>query len=483
MKGRNNQYFYIGVLLFTCGVGGTFLFGTILSLISLLIVVLALAWRLRVFLYVMCQWILLLCVGVVMADYSINKQQFHSLDGQVGEDLVLEGIVVSESDVRDFNTRLTIELLGYDTRVLVKVPFYPEYNYGDQVLFIGRLERPEGFVGDSGRFFDYQNFLLKDNIRYVSNYPELELVATRQANPVKQWLFDIKHWFIGQLQTLLPEPQVSLLGGLLLGAKSAMGQELLEDFRDTGVIHIVVLSGFNITIVVWFFMTMLSFLGTRTSAVLGSIGILLFALMTGAGSTVVRASLMAFLVIVAKVTGNYAMVLRMLFLAGFLMLLYNPMLLLYDPSFQLSFVATLGLILITPSLERYLFCLPNWRFAELRSLVSATISTQIMVMPLLLWMMGTFPTYAPITNFLILATVPWVMLTGFLAGLVGWFSSLLAFPLVAMTYVLLSYELWVVDVFAHLPLASFTLPPFGFEWVLVIYLVYAGLGYWIWRIQ
>ena len=482
MNQGQEKVFYYGISLFTLTIATTFIWG---SAQTLLMVAGATAlflvffwWQYRRWFVVQAMQLLLIGIlGVVITDYHVHQNQHNDLDRYVGQEVTLRGVVNHEADIRDFNTRLAVYVKEFDTQVLIKVPFYPAYNYGDQVLITGTLQVPKGFEGDTGRYFDYQNFLLKDGIRYIVNYPITVLVAREQGNPIKQALFDIKQVFIDQLRRILPEPHVSLMGGLLVGAKTAMGQDLLDDFRDTGVIHIVVLSGFNITIIIAFVMAMLGWLGQRTAALVGTLGIVCFVIMTGAGATVVRAALMAFLVIFARVTGNYATALRMLLIVGFVMLLWNPMLLLYDPSFQLSFMATLGLIMLSPYVERCLTTIPNPPYAPLRELLAATLATQIMVTPLLLWMMGTFPTYSPITNFLILATVPWVMLTGFVAGVLSYVSYGIAFIFITLTYIILSYELWIVDLFAHLPWAAFHIPPFGFEWVVIVYVLYAVGGY------
>jgi competence protein ComEC len=141
------------------------------------------------------------------------------------------------------------------------------------------------------------------------------------------------------------------LAGILIGAKENLSEKMLEDFRKTGVIHIVVLSGFNLSILAEFIIILLSVFGRKISAIFGSISIILFAIMTGASATIVRASLMALLIILAKSFGRQTEALKLLFVAGFLMLVNNPMLLLYDPSFQLSFLATLGLIILAPKIQ------------------------------------------------------------------------------------------------------------------------------------
>ena len=207
----------------------------------------------------------------------------------------------------------------------------------------------------------------------------------------------------------------------------------------------------------------------------GIIGIVAFAILAGGSATVVRASVMAILIYFAHMTGNVYRVTVALFIAGFFMLLQNPKLLRFDASFQLSFLATLGLIFIAPKIENYLKFVPK-KF-NLREVASATISAQIAVTPFILQNMGTFSIVALPVNLLILLTVPAAMLFGALAGVAGMISSILAMPFSWLTYAILEYELKVVEFFAKLPLAqiNFDYVPLAVTFVLyavIIWLVF-----------
>ena len=192
--------------------------------------------------------------------------------------------------------------------------------------------------------------------------------------------------------------------------------------------------------------------------------------MTGASATIVRASIMALLVIVARATGRTYQVTHGLFLAGFFMVLHNPMIVIYDPSFQLSFLATLGLIYLAPLIEKYFKLIPTkW---QLREFAVATIATQIFVLPLILYMMGEISLVALPVNLLILIFIPITMLFGFLSGIVGFMSATLAFPLTFITYLLLEYELKVVEIFSNFPFASLQIPNFPLWLMFGIYTLY-----------
>jgi len=170
----------------------------------------------------------------------------------------------------------------------------------------------------------------------------------------------------------------------------------------------------------------------------------------------------------------------MLFFAGIVMLVSNPSLLLYDPSFQLSFIATLGLILLSKPLE-HLFV---WmRSRTLGEITTATIATQIAVLPLLIFSFGEVSLVALPVNLLVLPTVPLAMLLGFLTGVAGVLplvSVLLAPVLGALAFLVLSFELLIVDLFARIPLASVSVPPLSLATVL---LLYALLGFALWKMR
>ena len=275
-----------------------------------------------------------------------------------------------------------------------------------------------------------------------------------QGNYIKEKLFIFKKKIIQQIKKILPEPESSLLAGILIGAKEDMGKELLEEFRETGIIHIVVLSGFNLTILAQFIMIILSVFGRKVSAIFGSLSIILFAIMTGASATIVRASLMALLVILARVLGRSSEAVRLLFLAGFIMLIFNPMLLLYDASFQLSFLATLGLLVLSPKIEDFIKY-GNFKIFNLKEVLGATLSTQIFVFPLLLYLMGEISIISPLVNILILILVPFSMLLGIVTIAISFINFELGLIFSYANYLILSYDLTVVHYFSDLDFSTF----------------------------
>lgn len=397
---------------------------------------------------------------------KINYPEFNHL---LLENIKTKMIISSEPEKRKFRTKLILKFPDSHSKAIAWIPNYPRFNYGDLVKIDGFLVPPKNFKSRLGRDFDYISYLKKDNVFYELKIKEINFIEGGHGHPLKTILFEFKNKLLINIQKYIPVPESFLLGGILLGEKEDMGKELLADFRETGVIHIVVLSGYNLTLVAVFFLKLFSFLGVTASSILASFGIILFTLMVGAGATVVRAAIMALLVIVAKLWGRDAHMIKVLFLTGFIMVFFNPMILTHSASFQLSFLATLGLFTLGKFLEKIFNFVPEK--LEFRAILSATIATQIFVAPLLIYMMGEVSVISPIVNILILIFVPLTMFAGLLLMLSAFLSPILATIIGFFTFLLLAYILFIINFFAELPItvAQFQLE---FSYVILIYLIF-----------
>lgn len=421
-------------------------------------------------------------VGMLRFDVADLNRGSVVLDEKVGQEVVLEGVIVDEPDERENNTRLIVNItprqgLG-QSKAIVTTDIHPRFSYGDKVEIKGKLKKPKNFIGEDGDSFDYVSYLAKDEIFYQMFYPSLELVSSGHGNIVKRYLFAFKRAFLEKVSRVIPDPQSSLLGGLVVGAKQSLGEELQEDFRKTGIIHIVVLSGYNVTIVAEGIMRFFAFLPHLFGLLVGAVSIIFFAILTGGSATIVRASVMALFVLLARATGRTQTITRALFIAGFLMLLHNPKILVFDSSFQLSFTATLALIYLAPKIEKHFKLVPT-KF-QLREFAVATVATQIFVLPMILYKMGTLSLVALPVNLLILVFVPITMLFGFITGMLGFVATIISLPFAYITNALLTYQLKVVDIFASLPFVAIEINYFPIWVAILVYVIY-GVIIWKWR--
>ncbi len=421
---------------------------------------------------------LALALGLARVNFAnFGTASESDLSEKIGSEIELTGMISGEPDEREESVRLTFSPDDLTEKVLIVTGKYPARVYGERLRVTGKLERPENFETDAGRQFDYINYLSKDEIYYIIRQPRLEslgldnsvLVKTRRA------LFTFKQAFLAKLTRTLPEPHAALLGGVTIGARRGMPELWQERFRTAGLSHIVVLSGYNITIVAEMMLKALSFLPALAATLAGAASVVVFTLATGASSTTVRASIMALVALLARATGRVYQSLDALLLAAFCMIIYQPKVLLFDLSFQLSFLATWGIIVGPPLIRPYL----GWITERLsfRELVVSTLSAQIAVLPWILYKIGQLSFVALPTNLLVLTFVPFAMFLGFFVALAGFLNYFLSLPFAYLAYILLAYILAITKFAAALPYAAVYLRYFPLWLTLLVYFFFI----WFWQ--
>lgn len=423
--------------------------------------------------------------GIFVLMFSLGILRFHLaeqpapeiLESKVGQRVSLSGEIVDEPNIGENNQKLAIKLSRSDLdnkieeiKILLSTGLGATYKYGDKIKFFGKLQKPENFITDQGKEFDYVNYLRKDGIFYVMNYANIEIVSRGNGNFIKSGLFFVKEKFLEKINNVISSPENLLMGGLILGEKSSFDKNLRQSFVNTGTIHIVALSGYNVTIVAEWIMKLFAFLPKSFGIWTGILAIFLFILMTGGSSTAIRAGVMAILALIARATGRNYDVARALILALIFMILINPFVLVYDVSFQLSFIATVAVIFFTPKIEKYFLWVTD-KF-QLRDIVSVTFATYVFVAPFILYKMGNFSLVALPANILILPLIPFTMMLGFVTGFAGFFSYILSIPIGYISYLFLHYELGVIGFFSNLSFSSFSFPNFPLFLTLLIYMYF-----------
>lgn len=424
-----------------------------------------------------------LCAALGMARAALADTPLpNTFASHVKERVQYEGIVVADPDVRDANQRVAIrvESGGDSTTILAVAPRYPVVAVGDRVWVSGTLAIPEAFADDSGRIFRYDKYLERDGVRFLLNYAYLRVESPAPWHSIPAALARIKHSFLSGLQATLPEPYASLAGGVVIGGKSGLGNELKDVFVRSGLIQIIVLSGYNVMVAAEWIMAGLAFVKVprRWSAMAGALAVLAFVGIAGASATALRALLMALIALYARATGRTYAAGRALLFVILLMLVWNPLYLAFDPGFGLSVAATAGLIWLAPIIETYLLFIKN---AFWKNALATTLAAQIAVLSLLLYGTGNLSLVAIPATLLTMPMVPLAMGLSALAGFAGMlfapleigfltgFAPALAVLFGLPAYLATAYLIFVARTSATLPLAAVALPPFSFWLVLVAY--------------
>jgi competence protein ComEC len=360
------------------------------------------------------------------------------------------GSITEEPDVRADKTYLTVSKLEINgqkinDKILVSVYNSRNFAYGDKISFKGKILEPKEFPD-----FNYKNYLSRFGIDAVVYYPNPEVIASGEGNKIKAALLTVKQKFTENLSQILPEPQNAFAAALLVGNKRAIPEWLTNAFNITGTSHVVAISGFNITIIVSTLDLILSRFGRRATFLVNLPLILGFVILTGASASVVRASIVVGLVLLAKNIGRLYHPTNALALCAAVMLIINPKLLLFDVGFQLSFLALAGIVYISPIINPFFHRWPK----VLREAIVATISAQIFALPVLLFNFDQLSLVSPLANLLVLPPIPLTMLFGFLAGLSGFVWQQLASVMAWPAWILLSYIIQIITWCARIPHAS-----------------------------
>lgn len=387
-----------------------------------------------------------------------------------GLNVAITGVVARPPDERDAYTNLhvqaeTIRLSSDASRMTDPVPVSglllarldpgADFQYGDRVILRGRLQTPP-----ESETFSYRDYLAGRGIYAFLPFAEASLLARGHGNPIFTAIFALRANALDILYHLYPDPEAALLAGILLGVETGIPPALDQAFRDTGTAHIVAISGFNITIIAALFTSLFSrTLGARPGAVAAILAVAFYTLLVGADAAVVRAAIMGILAIFARQSRQPTPALGTLAFTAAVMAFGNP-LIPWDAGFQLSFAATLGLILYADRLNRAFArfasrYLPAPTVERLTPLVGEfvllTFAAQITTLPVVLYHFQRLSLTAFLANPVILPAQPFVMIFGGLTVLAGLLFLPLGQLLAPLAWVFVAFTIRVVEWFANLP--------------------------------
>jgi competence protein ComEC len=425
-------------------------------------------------------WLMLFALGCARVWANAPPASADDVSAFNGRFAVVEGVVVDEPDRRATYTGLRVEVRrlvsGADdvaARGLLLVRADPSilWQYGDAARAFGTLDAPPILAE-----FDYRDYLARKGIRSWMARPEqVQRVGAGGGDPLFAAILRLRAALRLASQQAMPSPESALLNGILIGDDNEIPPAVAEAFRRTGTSHIVSISGFNVSLVIAMIVPALSrALNKRRAAAVAIPVILAYVVLVGASASVVRAGAMAILALVGQLLWRRGFTLNTLCAAGFILVALDPDTL-FDGGFQLSFAATLGLVLyadrITWGVQRRLARrfdpdrARRWT-QVLADILLVTLAAQITTLPLVLANFRQLSLVTLLTNALILPLQPAVMILGMLASLAGLLAPAIGAPALAglaalPAYALLTATLRVVEWTGALPWASIPIHTFG----------------------
>ena len=312
----------------------------------------------------------------------------------------------------------------YIGNVMVSVPMYPKYNYGDTIIVNGKVS---SIASDKGKILTVKN----PEINKTMSFTPMLWIGKFARDKVSDAVFKT-----------IPGREGGLLIGIILGVRDKIDSGFYKDLKDAGVLHVIAASGQNVSILASLLLVSFErFVKRRQALLFTGLIILVYSGITGFDPPIVRASIMALITFGALAFGKQNTGLLALFITGWGMVVYDPSIL-QSISFQLSFLSTLGIMTIKPILDNIIkFKMIN----IIKDDITTTFSAQIATLPLLLTVFGSYSLISLPVNILVLWTIPFLMVFGGIGALLALLSPAIATPFILLAYPFLVFFTFIID--------------------------------------
>lgn len=406
-----------------------------------------------------------------------------------GRYVAVEGVVDDEPDnrpeiayLRVRVTRMVVNgsVVQPNGIVLIRADHAIDWHYGDVARAFGVLDAPPVFAD-----FDYRDYLARRDVgAWISRPDTLQRIGTDEGSPLYAALYRYKAALRLSALRIMPAPESALLTGILIGDDNAIPASIQAAFRRTGTAHIVAISGFNVSIIVGLLVVVLGqFLSRRAVAFVAIPVVIMYMILVGMSGSVVRAAVMAVIMLVGRMLWRRAFTANTLLAAAFIILCVDPAML-FDLSLQLSFAATLGIVLYS---ERLRAGVQAWMQRRVRretarawtqllaDVLLTTVAATVTTMPILLSTFSQLSLVAFPANAIVLPLQPAAMVLGLMAVVTGLFSTPAGAIVALPTYALLTITLRVVEWMASPAWAALPVYAFGPPHVIAYYFVLGAI--------
>lgn len=388
----------------------------------------------------------------------INSYDCRYIDGSSIEG---EFEIVSYRAVKDYYDKYIVKSKEGNEFILY-LPHGDELKKGTLISLSGEFSLPDLARNTGG--FNYRRYLNSQKIYgiiraknyYVSNLAKFNLIYYIQDEIYKSFA------------RLFPKDEMGLIIGMMIGETKDISEDVLENFKTTGITHLIAVSGSNVVYVVVLVQFLFKkFFGKRATYFISIFFLILFMLISGASASVCRATLMIILSICADIFFLKSDTFSNILTSAFVLILLNP-LVIYDVGFILSFGGTLGIILLSKDFTR-LFK----RLGKLNETLSVTCSAQFILAPIMMYYFNTFSILSIVTNIIVVPISGSITILGFVVFIISKISFPIAKLIANSLYVLATFTIWVADMFSKIPFSLIrTITPNVFEIFLFYFVVF-----------
>ncbi len=427
-------------------------------------------------------------LGIVLGQYNLAKTFSQKQDFQkyISNNKTLSGKILN-INYTEKSQQLIVKLdTGSNKSFRVKLVTNKiiDYKLGENLSFSGKLSDTNVLLPDiTDTVSQSYNIENKDDLENISGefiFPNIKITTT--TNNIFFNLKNLKNTFVKILDKVSPRSLAALSSGVTLGDQSLFTQEEISNFQNASLSHIMVLSGFNITVLILFFSMLFLTLNIKLKyrVALSILIIIIFILIVGAGPSILRAGIMGSMLLIASIFGKPYLAKQGLFISAIIMLILNPKIAPYDISFHLSFLATLGILYISPILENYNFFKPklgqNRFLKNIIEIFRITLAIQIIITPYLAFVFGEFSLLGIFANILVIPIIPILMALTILIIIFYFIFSPISIFISYVAYIFSKYIYIVAEYFSNSKLSQInsyiSIYTFILIYLLLIFFIY-----------
>ncbi|MBU6500366.1 MAG: ComEC/Rec2 family competence protein [Patescibacteria group bacterium] len=398
--------------------------------------------------------------------YFLNDYSYRILVLNVPKSGEVNGLVVSDPVFSNNSQSFYLETdFG---KLEIRTAQEPVYEYGDTIKVAGSISvPPQSYYGD---------YLAKENVVGTMYNPNISLLSSNGGNRIMAFFFGLKNNIKSSFKEIFSPDEAALLSGIILGVNEDFSKNFLQNLSLSGVRHITVISGLHMSIVMFIvFLSLVYVLPRRYAFTITLFIAAFFVALTGFSLSAVRAALMGSIAGLAREVGRIYSPYNALVLAALILVVPNPKILVFDVGFQLSFLAVVAMIYLSPLLRRALRFGNGNGFLNWKASLLATLAAQIATAPILITQFQNFSLIAFAANILILSVVPLIIILGFLIATFSFFFLPMAHLVGFLAAPIIEYVIFIVNLFANS--AVLFNPSLGFTGIVLYYAVLIFIMY------
>jgi competence protein ComEC len=419
-------------------------------------------------------------LGILLGQFNLSSslEKENNFQNYILQQNDFEGVVsdvsISQSS-QQFILNLSDETETFKIKIITGI--FPRYISGEKINVSGKIQEGNVVLPDivqNKKSFDVKD---KDSLVGIDGemaFPKIKVVSENVSGNIFYKFENIKNNFVSILEKNMSLDAAALSAGTTLGDSSLFVREDINAFRVSGLSHIIVLSGFNITILIFVLIYIFSRFNLKLfwRVTLSIFSIICFITFVGGGPSLVRAGIMGGVLLIASLSGRQYIARQALFLSAFFMMIFNPKIALYDVSFHLSFLATLGILYLVPIFDNYNFFQRDKNedsdtdkkvnknnflkniLSSILEILKVTLAVQIIVLPYIMFVFGKVSVFSLVANILVVPFVPAIMLLSVLVIFFSFFANFISIFLGYISYILCEYVFLVARFIFSLPFSQ-----------------------------